>query len=177
MSCRVLGVCFCVLMSPLIVLAQAGGVAPAPAPGVRAGAGAVDPAQFRQKMLDTIKDKLEATDEQWEALSPKIEKVLDAKRNAGTGAGMSWSSATPGGRAMTSTGGGNVETAPGKAMQEVRAAIDDKDTPAEEITKKLAVMREARDKARAELDAAQKELKAACTPRQEAILVTLGQLE
>ena len=42
---------------------------------------------------------------------------------------------------------------------------------------KLKTLREARDKARAELQTAQKELKEVLTQRQEATLVSLGMLE
>ena len=126
-------------------------------------------------MLDAIKDQLQASDKEWEALSPKIEKVMDARRNTATGAGMSWSSSN--GAAPVFRAGNTPDTPPGKAMQQVKTAIEDKDISNDEILKKLAAMREAREKARAELAAAQKELKEACTPRQEAILVTLGQLD
>jgi len=41
----------------------------------------------------------------------------------------------------------------------------------------MSAMRVARDAARAEVAAAQKELKEACWPRAEAVLVTMGVLE
>ena len=64
-----------------------------------------------------------------------------------------------------------------KASAELRTALENKDTAADEIAKKLASLREARDKARADLLATQKELKEVLTQRQEAVLVTMGMLE
>ena len=65
----------------------------------------------------------------------------------------------------------------GKASADLRTALENKDTPADQINAKLTALREARDKARAEVAAAQKELKEVLTPRQEAVLVTMGMLE
>jgi Spy/CpxP family protein refolding chaperone len=156
----------------------AGGAGKGGQPGAgQAGAGPGNPAQFQQQMLDMIKEKLEATDEEWSALSPKIDKVMEAQRNARTGAGMTVTRNSANGQSARSTGGGNVNTPPGKAMQEVRTTLDDKDASPEEITRKLAAMREARDKARADLADTQKALKEKLTPRQEAVLVTLGILD
>src|SRR5207249_4961862 len=127
-------------------------------------------------MLEAIKGQMEASDEEWEKISPKIEKLLDAKHNLSTGAGMSWSSQN-GAAAVFKPSNANVDTPAGKAMQEVRAALEDKETPADEITRKLAALQEAIEKARAELATARQELKDALTPRQLAILATLGVME
>jgi hypothetical protein len=166
-----------VLSAPAFAHAQAGGGGAPPAGGVRFGGGPVDPAAFRQKQLDTIKEKMAATDDEWNALSAKIEKVIDAKRDASTGAGMSMTSAVGRGAVVQSTGGGNIGSEPGKAMQELRKSLEDKDASDEELAKKLAAMREARDKARQALADAQKELQSSCNKRQEVVLVTLGILE
>ena len=48
---------------------------------------------------------------------------------------------------------------------------------ADTITQKLKALREAREKAQAELAASQKELKELLTQRQEAVLVINGMLE
>jgi hypothetical protein len=65
----------------------------------------------------------------------------------------------------------------GKAQADLRAALDDKSTSPEEINKRLAALREAREKARADRTAAQKELKEVLSARQEAVLVSMGMLE
>ena len=178
----ILSVWIGVLAISATVLAQAGPGGGGGGGGpVRIMGGPPNPAQFRQQQLDTIREKLALSDDEWNTLSPKIEKVMDAQRNAGTGAGMSFTRNFGGpkgnGQVVSSTGGGNMDTPAGKIMQELRKALEDPDAPADGVAKKLAAMREARDKARAELDAARKELKDSITPRQEAILVTLGVLE
>ena len=144
--------------------------------GVKVG---IDPAQFRQQQIDLIKQSLQPTDEQWNTLLPKIEKVLEAQRNIRSGAGMSFSTNMNRGQITRTSGGGNatVDTATGKALQEIRDALTEEATSDADILKKLAALREEKAKAKAQVVEAQQELKAACTPRQEAVLVTLGQLD
>ena len=64
-----------------------------------------------------------------------------------------------------------------QAQQDLRMSVERKDTSAESIAAKLTAYRQARDKVREELLAAQKDLKSAVTPRQEAILVIMGLLD
>ena len=132
--------------------------------------------RFRQQTLDAVKDKLELSDDDWEKLSPKVEKVLDAKRNTQSGAGMSWSSMNGAAPVMT-VSQGKMETPLGKAMEDVRAAAEDKEMSADEVAKRLATLKEEREKARAEYEAAQKELSDALTPHQQAILATMAIVE
>jgi hypothetical protein len=135
--------------------------------------GNFDPAQMRERFMNSIKEQLKADDDEWKVLSPKIEKLMTAQRDARAGAGGF--GRRPGG------GGGNADNQPttpvAKASADLRTALDNKDTAAEDIAKKLAALREARDKARADLTAVQKELKEVLTQRQEAVLVTMGMLE
>jgi hypothetical protein len=132
--------------------------------------------RFRQQTLDAVKEKLELSDDDWEKISPKVEKVLDAKRNTQSGAGMSWSSMNGAAPVMT-VSQGKMDTPLGKAMEDVRAAVEDKEMPAEEVAKRLATLKEEREKARAEYESAQKELSDALTPHQQAILATMAILE
>lgn len=133
--------------------------------------GNFDPAQFRERRLTQIKEQLGATDEEWKVLSPKIEKVMTAQF-AGFGGGR-------GGRG--GNGGGNADNQPqtpvAKASADLRATLANKDAPADEIKAKLAALRDAREKVKADLQASQKELKEILTQRQEAVLVTNGMLE
>jgi hypothetical protein len=130
----------------------------------------------RQEMLDALKDKLEMSDDDFKALSPKIEKLLDAKQNMSTGAGMGWSSMN-GAKPTFKASESKVDTEPGRAMQDVREAAADKEKTDEEIAKKIAAVREAKEKANVEWEAAQKELIDSLTPRQQAVLMTLGVIE
>jgi hypothetical protein len=50
------------------------------------GGGNFDPAQFQQRMLDGIRDRLNFTnDADWSAVQPMVQKVLDARRDLGGG--------------------------------------------------------------------------------------------
>ena len=139
------------------------------APSFARAQGQFDPAQFRERMMNNIKERLGASDDEWKVLEPKVEKVMTAQREARAGGGFG------GGR----RGGGDQQptTEIGKASADLRTALENKDTPADEIAKKLAAFREARDKGRAQLQASQKELKEILTQRQEAVLVNMGMLE
>ena len=153
---------------------------PAPAPpGANAvvGAGGVGFNGPNQKMqLEVLKLMLGAGDDEWKLLAPRIEKVLAARQNTNTGAGMNWTTSNKAGpqfKPSTSKPG----TAPGKAMQAVRDAVADETTSNEELAKRMAAVRDARKKARADYEAAQNELSDTATPRQQAILMTLGVIE
>ena len=140
-----------------------------------------DRAQFRERFEQMMKERLGTTDDEWKVLQPKIEKVQTAQRNSRGGFGGF------GGRGGGGGGGGGGNRDRGadsenaspvqKAQRELSTALENKDTPAEEISKKLTALREAREKGRAELAAAQKELKEVLTARQEAVLVTFGMLD
>jgi hypothetical protein len=135
-----------------------------------------DPAQFREQMMNRIKERMGASDDEWKVLSPKIEKVMTVQRDTRGGGGGFGGGPGGGGR----RGGGADQqptTETGKASADLRTALENKDTPADDIAKKLAAYREARDKGRAQLQAAQKELKEILTQRQEAVMVNMGMLE
>jgi hypothetical protein len=164
------------LVMPVCALAQAGGGGGGGGGGGNRGnRGNFDPAAMRQRFMDNIKEQLGASEDEWKVMSPKIEKVMTAQRET-RGGGM-----FGGGRG--GRGGGNNPPADqpqskiAQAQQDLRTAVENKSTPPEELTKKLTALREARDKADAELAAAQKELKEVCTVRQEAVLVMMGQLK
>jgi hypothetical protein len=127
-------------------------------------------------MMNNIKERLGASDDEWKVISPKVEKVMTAQRDARGGGGFGF-----GGRGGRRGGGGGGDQQPttetGKASADLQAALENKDTPADEIAKKLAAFREARDKGRAALQASQKELKEILTQRQEAVMVSMGMLE
>lgn len=142
-----------------------------------------DPAQFRERMMNNIKERLGATDDEWKVISPKVEKVMTAQRDA-RGGGGGFGGFGGGGRRGGGGGGGGggaadqqPTTETGKASADLRTALENKDTPADDIAKKLAAYREARDKGRAQLQASQKELKEILTQRQEAVMVSMGMLE
>ena len=133
-----------------------------------------DFSQMREQMMTRMKERMGASDDEWKVIQPKIEKVMTVQRETRGGFG-----GFGGGGDRRRGGGGDNQptTESAKASADLRAALENKDTPADEIAKKLAAYREARDKGRAQLAAAQKELKEILTQRQEAALVNMGMLE
>jgi hypothetical protein len=180
-------------MSAVVLLASMGFVNSvlAQAGGGGGGGGQFDPAQFRQRMMDRLKEQLGASDDEWKAIQPKVEKVMDAQRDARSGGGGFFfgggRGGPGGGRGGPGGGGGGgrggpggtpgEQTAVGKAMADLRSALDEKSTPADEIAKRLATLRDVREKARKSLADSQKDLKDLLTQRQEAVLVMAGMLE
>jgi hypothetical protein len=71
-------------------------------------------------------------------------------------------------------GGTNIIT---QAQVELKSVLDDPKHTREEVEEKVAAVRKARQKARADLEAAQKDLAQMLTPSQESVLVSLGYLE
>src|SRR4051812_47735368 len=49
--------------------------------------GNFDPAQFREQMMNRMKEQLGSNDDEWKVLSPKIEKLMTAQRDARVGFG------------------------------------------------------------------------------------------
>jgi hypothetical protein len=174
--CRCFVTLVCMLVLGTLVSAQP---AQPPAGGARQGravGGIGFNPDMRPDQLKAIRDQLDANDETWKTLSPLVEKVLEAKQKMSTGAGMSWqrsNNAKPVVRASDA----KPDTAPGKAMQDVRDAVADTAATAADLTRKMAAVREARQKAKKDYENAQKALSDATTPRQQAVLMTLGVIE
>src|SRR5205814_3579173 len=71
------------------------------------GRGNFDPAQMRERMMNRIKEQLGATDDEWKAISPKVEKVMTAQRESrGGGFGFGGGGFGGGGRGGGGGGGG-----------------------------------------------------------------------
>jgi hypothetical protein len=140
-----------------------------------------DPAQFQQRMMDRMKETLGASDEDWKALGPKVQKVMTLAQEARGGMGMAMMGR--GGRG--GRGGGDAAATPapepttetGKTSQALSKLLDNKDSKPEDIKTALQAFRDAKVKAEVALEAAQKDLKAVLTVRQEALLVLRGMLK
>jgi hypothetical protein len=159
--------------------------------------GPPDFAEMRQRMLDRMKEFVGATDEQWKSLQPKVEKVQQLQCDAyPRGGGFMFGGpggprgGGPGGPPGGGFGGGPggpplVFGGPGggqpsdvqQKVQDLRDALDNKDTPAEEIKARAQTVRDARAKAKADLTAAQDDLRQAANERQQAALLAIGALE
>ena len=156
------------------------GPAPAPAaPAVKmvTGAGGVGFNGPNRKMqMEVLQIMLKLDDEAWKNVSPKLEKVLAAKNNMNTGAGMNWTTSSER-KPEFKPSATRPNTAPGRALQAVREGVADETVSEEELAKRMTAVRETRKQARADYDAAQAELIAAITPRQQAFLMILGMVE
>jgi hypothetical protein len=134
-----------------------------------------DPAQFQQRMMDNIRDQLDFTnDTDWSAVQPLVQKVMDARRDVG-GGGMGrmfgrnrgGQNGGPGGR------GGMFGGQPSPEQEALQNAIDD-NAPSAQIKDLLAKYRASQQAKQAKLEAAQADLKAVLTTKQEAQAVLLG---
>lgn len=160
-------------------------------PGQPGGRGNFDPAQFRQRMMDRLKEQLGASDDEMQALMPKIEKVMQLQRDAG-GGGMR--GMFGGGRRGGGPGGPGGNGGPGgpggpggaadanaspvrQKSTDLQETLQNKDAKPDEIKAKLDALRAARAQAKQDLAAAQQELKGLLTQRQEAVMVEMGMLE
>jgi hypothetical protein len=141
-----------------------------------------DPAQMRQRMLDTLKDRLGATDDEFAAIQPKLEKVMQLQRDVNGGGmralfgGGRRRGGENGGTTPAATPGGATPSAVQAASTDLQTTLDNKDAKPDEIKAKLDAFRDAKSKAKDDLTAAQKDLESVLTQRQEAMLVMMGLL-
>jgi len=144
-----------------------------------------DPAAMQQRIMDRIKTALGATDDEFAALQPKIEKVMQLNRDVNPGMGALFRG---GGRRGGGGGGGGFGGGGGGAngqpasdvqtkLKDLNTALADTTTSPDDIKAKLQAYRDAKTAAKADLDKAQEDLKSVLTQRQEAVLVTMGLLE
>ena len=124
--------------------------------------------------LDDVKRKLGATDEEWKVLGPKLQKVISGRQTLNAEARADFAAF---GRGPFGPGGPGQDSPVAQAQAELRALLDDPKHTKAEVDEKMAAVRKARQKARADLEAAQKDLQQMVTANQEAVLVSLGYLE
>jgi len=179
---RVVGLLAVALLAAGVALAQdnQGG-------GQRGGGqrgGRFNMAQFRQRMMEDLKTQLAATDEEWKALEPLIDKAMTLSRETASG-GMRMAVMGRRGRPGGGQGGPGGEGAQGAqtmsatmtAATALQKTLDNKQAAPAEIKAKLTAFREAREKAKQELAKTRDSLRELVTPRQEAYLVLIGVLD
>jgi hypothetical protein len=149
-------------------------------------------------LLEDVKKRIAATDEEWKVIAPKLQKILAARQVLTADArvvevalpaapktpmGPGDAPAAPGPGSGTGPrpgfgfGGGSGTNIISQAQAEFRAVLDDPKHTKAELQEKVAAVRKAREKVRADLNAAQKDLVQMLTPEQEAVLVGLGYIE
>jgi len=142
-----------------------------------------DPAQARQQALDRIKQELGASDDDFKALAPKIDKVMTLQRDVGRGSsrrsrGNRGGSTDPNSQTAAPSATSTTPLSPVRqASADLQAALANKDSKPDEIKAKLDAYRAAKAQARTDLTAAQQDLLGLLTQRQEATLVNMGILE
>ena len=129
---------------------------------------------MQQAQLAGLKAQLQATDDEWRLLLPAIQKVIKAQAALGAGGRIGGGGMGPMGGMMLGGGGGAPELS--KAMGELRKTLRDPAAKPETLAAKLKQVRAAREKAKADLAAAQKELTEMLSVRQEGILSGMGML-
>jgi hypothetical protein len=152
------------------------------------------PEEFRQRMMDGLRERLAITnDAEWDAISPKIAKVMDAQRDVmsmriggmrgmfGGGRQRRNADDNGGGNADNNgggrrRGGGMFGGEPAASVTALQTALENK-APKEEIKTKLAAVRAESKQKEATLQAAREDLRGVLTSRQEATLVVAGLLD
>lgn len=137
--------------------------------------GNFDPAQFQQRMMDNLRERLGVTDDaEWKIISERIQKVMEARRATGFGGGLRFGG--PPGRPGADNvpgarrGFGGATSPEAEALQR---AIESKASK-EELKAAMAKYREARDANQAKLRQAQEDLRKVLTLEQEAIALQMG---
>ncbi len=154
--------------------------------GGRGGRGNFDPAQMQQRMMDRYKEVLEVnSDDEWKALQPLVQKVMDARMSSfgGMGRGMFGRNRGGGGGNAGDQGGANgggggprgMFGTPSPEAEALQKALDAK-APKAEIKAALDKYVAARKAKQAELEKAQEDLRKVLTLRQEGLATVNGLL-
>jgi hypothetical protein len=151
--------------------------------------------EMRKQMLDQVRQQLGFSEEDWEVVKPRYEKVAELNRELSGGMrGMAFggpAGGRRGGRGADAAGdaGDDRGTRPaetprpedqtemGKARQKLRDVLDNASAPADEIQAALKDYRTARVDVQKQLEQARDSLKELLSARQEAMLVSTGILE
>ena len=145
------------------------------------GRGNFDPAQFRQRMMDNVKERFAFTNEtEWAAVQPLVQKVMDARREAMAGMrGFGRRNGSSGDAAAQSNDQAARRGSSGQPSPEAEAlqkAIDD-NAPLAQIKAALEKYRAAHKDKQTKLAEAQENLRKVLTVRQEAQAALLGLVE
>ena len=127
-----------------------------------------------------MREQLGATDQEWKTLGPQVMKVDELNQQiSGPGRGGMFFGGRRRGPQGDQPGGAQPSqmTAIEKATEQLRAALDEPSSTAPEIKKHIVALREAREKVKKELVAAQQALRKAVNARQEGRLVLMGLLD
>jgi len=169
------------VMTVVVALGLCVGLAMAQQRGGGMGGGRFDPAQWRQRMAERMKEMLGVTDEEWSVIGPRLQKVQDLSRQTRAGMRTGFRGMFGGGMGRRGPGGQGAADQPQteiqKAAGSLQTVLEDETSTAAQIKDKLTAYRKAREKVRQELAKAQEQLREVLTLRQEAQLVLMGTLD
>lgn len=140
-----------------------------------------DPAAMQERMVEMMKDRIGATDEEWTVIKPRLSEVMKLSQS-GRMMGRMGRMGRRGGRGGRGGAEATTETPEitdpvQKASAELQETMDKEAPTSAEIKAKLAALRGAREKNKQKLVAAQEKLKEVLSVKQEAMLVMSGTLE
>ena len=139
--------------------------------------GNFDPAQFRQRIMDNIRAELGFTnDTDWNAVQPLIQKVMDARRDVGSGMGMRMMFRRPGGDNQERPRRGGFFGQPSPESEALQQAIENH-VPDAQLQQTLERYRASMKQKEADLAKAQENLRKVLTIRQEAQATLMGLLQ
>lgn len=145
------------------------------------GGGNFDPAEMQQRMMTNIREQMKVKDDtEWKALEGLVQKVMDARREVGTGGGgMARMFRRPGGdnNAGGGGGGGRGRGGFGGEPSTEQAALDkaiDSNASKDELKSAMAKVRTSKKDKEAKLTKAQEDLKKVLSTEQEAVALTMG---
>lgn len=140
------------------------------------GRGNFDPADFQQRFMENIRERLSFTnDTDWAAVQPLVQKVMDARREVGFGGGMGRFGGRGGGGGGDNFGRRNAFNQPSPEADALQKALDD-NAPTAQVKTLLDKYRATRKDKQAKLEAAQEDLRKVLSLRQEAQAALLGLL-
>jgi Spy/CpxP family protein refolding chaperone len=146
-----------------------GGAPPGGVPGGALPKGGFGPMPgfggFGGNRNENVQKKIDATDEEWKVIGPKLQQVIAARRALN---GENTSKGPFGG------GGSNVVA---QAQADLKAVLDEPKHTKAEAEEKIAAIRKARETARTNLEDAQRDLMRLLTPSQQVIMISLGHLD
>ena len=142
------------------------------------GFGNMTPEERQKMMMDNVRQSLNFTnDTDWSAVQPLVQKVMDARRDVGFGAGMRGMFGRNRGGQNGGQGGrggpGGMFGQPSAEQEALQKALDD-DAPAAQVKDLLAKYKASQQAKQAKLEAAQDALKAVLTSKQEAEAYLMG---
>jgi hypothetical protein len=149
-----------------------------------------DPAQFQQRMMERMKETLQAGDDEWKVIEPRLSAVMTLSREVNSRGGMmgmfgrgrgGFSSrggrGGPGGDRRDSGQDDRPQSDIEKCTQALTTLLEAENPDPAQIKKVLTALRTAREKAKQKLAKAQQNLRTVLTIRQEAQLVLMGYLQ